>query len=96
MTVTFTASSRRSAVPRLFSRLSVVAPAGTSKPWGMRSGKVTWVLLDLYGTDQHPRIWPDPTRFIPDRFLEKTPSPFELVPQGAGDPAPHIAALVKT
>ena len=46
-----------------------------------------WVLLDLYGTDQHPRIWPDPTRFIPDRFLEKTPSPFELVPQGAGDPA---------
>src|SRR5262249_49333344 len=46
-----------------------------------------WVLLDLYGTNHHPRIWPDPASFNPDRFLEKVPSPFELVPQGAGDPA---------
>src|SRR5437867_443874 len=45
-----------------------------------------WVLLDLYGTDHHPRIWPDPARFDPDRFPKKLASPFELVPQGAGDP----------
>ena len=48
--------------------------------------KGDWVLLDLYGTDLHPRIWPEPARFNPDRFLEKTPSAFELIPQGAGDP----------
>jgi fatty-acid peroxygenase len=46
----------------------------------------TWVLLDLYGTDHHPAIWSEPARFDPDRFLRKMPTPFELVPQGAGDP----------
>jgi fatty-acid peroxygenase len=47
----------------------------------------TWVLLDLYGTNHHPAIWPEPARFDPDRFLHKAPTRFELVPQGAGDPA---------
>jgi fatty-acid peroxygenase len=44
-----------------------------------------WVLLDLYGTDQHPRIWRHPEAFDPDRFETMQPTPFELVPQGAGD-----------
>jgi fatty-acid peroxygenase len=44
-----------------------------------------WVLLDLYGTDQHPGFWRDPEAFDPDRFETMQPTPFELVPQGAGD-----------
>ncbi|WP_181705563.1 cytochrome P450 [Chthonobacter rhizosphaerae] len=43
-----------------------------------------WVLLDLYGTDHDPRLWPDPERFRADRFLARRPSPYDLIPQGAG------------
>ncbi|WHT22170.1 cytochrome P450 [Crossiella sp. CA-258035] len=44
------------------------------------------VLLDLYGQNHDPRLWPDPYRFDPARFLDRTIGEFELVPQGAGDP----------
>lgn len=47
------------------------------------SGRLT--LLDLYGIDHDPRVWPDPERFDPDRFHARTAGPFELVPQGGGD-----------
>jgi fatty-acid peroxygenase len=43
------------------------------------------VLLDLYGQDHDPVLWPDPYRFDPYRFLGRTIGPYELVPQGAGD-----------
>ena len=32
----------------------------------------------------NPSIWPDPERFDPDRFLDRTPTPFEYVPFGGG------------
>lgn len=55
--------------------------AGRTFPDGAR------VLLDLYGIDHDARIWPEPERFLPERFVDFTPSPFQLVPQGAGDHA---------
>jgi len=42
-------------------------------------------LLDLYGTNHDRRIWGDPERFRPERFLEGRPGPFEFIPQGGGD-----------
>jgi cytochrome P450 family 110 len=32
----------------------------------------------------NPSIWRDPERFNPDRFLDRTPTPFEYVPFGGG------------
>jgi fatty-acid peroxygenase len=52
---------------------------------GHAFGKGDWVLLDLYGTDHHPSIWPRPDAFDPERFQVMSPTPFELIPQGAGD-----------
>lgn len=43
------------------------------------------VLLDLYGTDQDPRAFPEPERFDPDRFRHP-PGEFAFIPQGGGDP----------
>jgi fatty-acid peroxygenase len=55
---------------------------GVDFPGGRR------VLLDLYGTDRHPGLWPDADRFAPDRFHGPAePDPYALVPQGGGDHA---------
>lgn len=43
-----------------------------------------WMLLDLYGTDHDPALWPDPDRFDPRRF-EGVPPRDALIAQGAGD-----------
>ena len=43
------------------------------------------VLLDLYGTDHHEQLWPDPDRFAPDRFETWSGGAYDLVPQGGGD-----------
>lgn len=44
------------------------------------------VLLDLYGTDRHPAVWPRPGMFDPDRFRGRPdPGPYALVPQGGGE-----------
>lgn len=45
----------------------------------------TWVLMDLYGTNHDARCWPEPDRFLPERFQAWDGSAFNLVPQGAGD-----------
>lgn len=41
--------------------------------------------FDPYGTNHRPRTWGDPEAFRPERFLGREPTPYELVPQGAGD-----------
>ncbi|MEV0330454.1 cytochrome P450 [Micromonospora echinospora] len=43
------------------------------------------VLLDLYGTNHHPELWPEPGRFRPERFADWPGDPYALVPQGGGD-----------
>jgi fatty-acid peroxygenase len=45
------------------------------------------VMLDLYGQNHDPEVWPDPYRFDPHRFIGRQIGPFELVAQGGGDPA---------
>lgn len=44
-----------------------------------------WVLLDLYGTCHDPHGFKAPDRFDPDRFAGRTPTAFDVIPQGAGD-----------
>lgn len=51
------------------------------------------LLLDVIGIDHHPARWPDPHRFVADRFLDHgavpPPLAFELVPQGGGHVSGH-------
>lgn len=47
------------------------------------------VLLDLYGQNHDPRLWPDPYTVDPSRLLDREPDRGTLVPQGGGDPAAH-------
>jgi fatty-acid peroxygenase len=54
---------------------------------GDRVPKHAMVLLDLWGHNHDEGLWGDPWVFRPDRFLGRDIGPFELVPQGAGDPA---------
>ncbi|WP_096333841.1 cytochrome P450 [Nannocystis exedens] len=46
----------------------------------------TLVLLDIYGTNRDPRRWERPDDFLPERFMQRTASPFDFIPQGGGDP----------
>ena len=52
---------------------------------GHRFAQGDRVMLDLYATNHDPRLWEHPDRFEADRFLARTPSPYDLVPQGAGE-----------
>jgi fatty-acid peroxygenase len=45
------------------------------------------VLLDVYGTNHDPELWPDPEAFDPTRFVGVEPDPLAFVPHGGGDPA---------
>ncbi|NGN67547.1 cytochrome P450 [Streptomyces sp. A7024] len=47
----------------------------------------TLVLLDLYGQNHDPELWPRPYVFDPERFVGREPGRDELVPQGGGDAA---------
>jgi len=53
----------------------------------VRFAERDWVMLDLYGTNHDARIWVDPERFRPTRFLEGV-DPRMVVAQGAGDYTP--------
>lgn len=44
------------------------------------------VLLDVYGTDHDSRIWDNPYKFNPDRFMEHKCTLFDFIPQGGGNP----------
>ncbi|GAB3816849.1 cytochrome P450 [Micromonospora zhanjiangensis] len=44
------------------------------------------VLLDVYGQNHDPGLWPDPYAFRPDRFVDREIGQFDLIPQGGGDP----------
>ncbi|UQU63708.1 cytochrome P450 [Couchioplanes caeruleus] len=46
----------------------------------------TLVLLDVYGQNHHPALWPEPYAFRPERFLGREPGALDLIPQGGGDP----------
>jgi fatty-acid peroxygenase len=53
---------------------------------GHRVPAGSMVLLDVYGQNHHPLMWPDPYGFAPGRFLDRRIGPYELIPQGGGDP----------
>ncbi len=65
---------------------SVVARSREEFEWqgySFRQGQR--VILDLYGTNHDPRCWDQPDAFLPERFRDQAPGPFEFVPQGGGD-----------
>jgi fatty-acid peroxygenase len=71
---------------------------------GERIPRHAMVLLDLWGQNHDEELWGDPYAFRPERFVGHRPGPFELVPQGAGDPAtnhrcpgePFTVAILRT
>jgi cytochrome P450 len=42
------------------------------------------VLPSIYLVQRRPDLYPDPTRFDPDRFLRSKPAPYEWFPFGGG------------
>ncbi len=42
------------------------------------------VVCSIYLAHRRPEAFPDPTRFHPDRFLERRPMPYEFFPFGGG------------
>ena len=66
---------------------TVVARVRQDFEWnGYRFRRGRRAILDLHGTNRDARIFDDPSAFRPERFLRATPGPFELIPQGGGDP----------
>ncbi len=45
----------------------------------------TLTMLDLYGTNHDPKLWNNPSEFNPERFKNRDPSLYDLIPQGGGD-----------
>ncbi len=57
---------------------------------GHRFEQDDWVLIDLFGTDRDGKLWDWPDEFRPERFIEREPTPYDLIAQGAGDhPVTH-------
>lgn len=52
---------------------------------GHHFGEGQWVLLDIYGTNHDPAVWDYPQAFMPRRFRDAAVTPFNLIPQGAGE-----------
>lgn len=73
---------------RRYYPLFPLVPALTRRAFRWRDAwfpRGQWVLLDLYGTNHHPALWPEPNRFDPDRFTNWSGDPFGFLPQGGGD-----------
>ncbi len=63
----------------------VAARTSTSFDWkGWHFSDKQLVLLDLYGTNHDPRIWHEPDRFDPSRFVERKGNSHDFIPQGGG------------
>jgi len=52
---------------------------------GFKLKKDTLTLLDLYGTNRHPKDWSQPETFLPERFINWKQTPFNFIPQGGGN-----------
>jgi len=52
---------------------------------GARFEEGTLTILDVYGTNRDPASWSQPDLFAPERFVDREPGKFELIPQGGGD-----------
>lgn len=66
---------------------TVIAKVKEDFEWrGFSFNKGTQVILDLFGTNNDPRIWEDPDDFIPDRFAKWDHDSFNFIPQGGGNP----------
>jgi fatty-acid peroxygenase len=52
---------------------------------GYRFREGTLVLLDVYGAHHDPRLWDRPEEFRPDRFRDRVPCRFDLIPHGGGE-----------
>jgi cytochrome P450 family 135 len=59
----------------------------TLQPWTVGSYTLppgVYVSPCLYLAHRRPELWPDPTTFKPERFLEGQPEPYSWVPFGGG------------
>lgn len=54
---------------------------------GLSLRKHQWLLLDLYGTNHDPSLFPQPEEFLPTRQLSWADQGYDFVPQGAGEAA---------
>lgn len=52
---------------------------------GVKFSKDRRVLLDLYATQHHEKIWTNPNAFYAERFATWDGSAFNFIPQGGGD-----------
>jgi cytochrome P450 len=50
--------------------------------WNLAAGTI--VAPCIYLAHRHPEIWPEPDRFLPERFLGNTPDPYKFIPFGGG------------
>ena len=71
-------------------RLTPIAPAvsrNLRRPlrlgaYDVPAGTILWPCV--YLAHRRPEVWPEPSRFRPERFLERTPAPSEFLPFGGG------------
>lgn len=67
------------AVPIVMRRLTAPLTVGGHR-W--RPGDIVGIAVPAVHFDQ--TVWPDPYRFAPERFLSRSPTPFEYLPFGGG------------
>ena len=60
---------------------TLVAPLEVS---GYQFAAGEWAGVSIMAIHHDPEIYPDPERFIPERFIGRTYSPFEFLPFGGG------------
>lgn len=65
-----------------FTFRKVLADGYAVGPWRVPSGTHIMIAISLVQTD--PRLFEEPHRFRPERFLDKRPDPYELIPFGGG------------